>query len=71
MHATIEQIYRIVKRINNDIEASRLYGGLPRCIQQVWHEEIFYKIKNSFSTDKSTLNKRLQDAPMRLDSVIL
>jgi len=51
-HKIIEQIYRIVKRINNDIEVGRyctaVFFDLLQAFDKVWHERLLYEIKNSF-----------------------
>jgi len=53
-HAIIEQIYRIVKRINNDMKAGRyctaVFSDVSQAFDKVWHQELLYKIKNSFPT---------------------
>jgi len=54
-HATTEQIYRIVKRINNDMEAdkycSAVFLDVSQAFDKVWHRGLLYKIKKRFSTD--------------------
>jgi len=49
-YATIEQIHRIVKSINNDMETGRYCTTIFRCLafDKIWHQGLFYKIKNSF-----------------------
>jgi len=54
-HATIEQIHRIVKRINNDIEPDRyctaVFLDVTQASDKIWHQGLLYKIKNNFPTD--------------------
>jgi len=49
-HAIIEQIYRIIKRINNDMEADRycsaVFLNISQAFDKVWHRGLFYKIKD-------------------------
>jgi hypothetical protein len=54
-YATIEQIYKIAKRIRNDMEAGRYYRtvflGVLQAFDKIWHEGLLYKIKNNFLID--------------------
>jgi len=54
-HATIEQIHRIVKRINNDIEAVRycmeVFLDVLQVFDKICHNDLLYKTKNSFPSD--------------------
>jgi len=54
-HATIEQIHRIIKRINNDIEPDRyctvVFLDVTQASDKIWHQGLLYKIKNNFPTD--------------------
>jgi len=47
----LHMIYKIVKRINNNIGASRFYIFLDISPDKVWNQKLLYKIKNSFPTD--------------------
>jgi len=53
-HAIIQQIRRIVKRINNDTEADRhctaVFLDVSQAFDKVWHQGLLYKIKDSFPT---------------------
>jgi hypothetical protein len=54
-HATVEQIHRIVKRINNNMEADRYYTAVfldvSQAFDKISHQGLRHKIKNSFLTD--------------------
>jgi hypothetical protein len=53
-HAMIEQMHRIVKRINNDMETDRYCIMIfldASSFDKVWHQGLFYKIKSGFPTD--------------------
>jgi len=50
-YVTTEQIYKIVKRLNNDIEVGRYCSAifLWQTFDKVWHRGLLYKIKNRFA----------------------
>jgi len=54
-HATTEQIHRIVKRINNNMEADRycsaVFLDVSQAFNKIWHRGLLYKIKKRFPTD--------------------
>lgn len=54
-HATIEQIHRIVKRINNDMEAGRycmvVFLDVSQAFDKMWYDGLLHKAKNSLSFD--------------------
>jgi len=54
-YATTEQIHRIIKRINNDMETSRycstVFLDVSQAFDKIWHRGLLYKIKNRFPTD--------------------
>jgi len=54
-YTTTKQIHRIVKRINNDMEAGRycsaVFLDVSQAFDKVWHRGLFYKIKKRFLTD--------------------
>jgi len=54
-HATTEQIYRIVKKINTDMDAGRYceaaFLNVSQAFDKVWHASLFHKIKSCFPPD--------------------
>jgi hypothetical protein len=69
-HAIIEQIHRIIKRINDDIEVGRyctaVFLDVSRAFDKVWYHELFYKIKNSFPTDLYAIKSYLLQRTFRV-----
>lgn len=66
-HSTIEQIHRVVKKINNDIEEKRyccaVFLDISQAFDKVWHEGMCYKLKkylpyNYYKLLKSYLSDR-------------
>lgn len=66
-HATIEQIHRIVDKINEDLEKKRycsaVFLDISQAFDKVWHEGLLYKIKRNlpapyFKILKSYLSDR-------------
>jgi len=51
----IEQIDKIVKKINREMEADRYctaaFRDVSQAFDKLWHQRLDYKIKNSFPTD--------------------
>jgi len=48
--ATKEQMHRIVKRMNNDMEAVRC-TAVSQAFYKIWYQGLLYKFKNNFPTD--------------------
>lgn len=50
-HGTIEQVHRIVKEINRDLENKRLCSAafldISQAFDKVWHDGLFYKLKKN------------------------
>lgn len=48
-HSTIEQVHRIVRKINNDLEEKRycsaIFLDISQAFDKVWHSGLLYKIK--------------------------
>jgi len=68
-HAIIEQIHRIVKKINTDMDAGRYcmaaFLDVLQAFDKVWHASLLHKIKSCFPPDlyaiiKSSSSKNLQ-----------
>ncbi|KAH0944411.1 hypothetical protein HN011_009142 [Eciton burchellii] len=54
-HVTIEQMHRIVKRINNEMDTSRYctatFLNVSQAFDKVWYQGLLHEIKNSFPID--------------------
>jgi len=60
-HATTEQIQRIVKKINTDMNTGRYctaaFLDVSQTFHKVWYAGLFHKIKSCFSSDLYTIIK--------------
>jgi hypothetical protein len=54
-HANIEQIHKIVKKINNEMKTAKyciaVFLDVLQIFDEFWHQRLLHKIKNSFPTD--------------------
>jgi len=60
-HATTEQIHRIVKKINIDMNAGRyctaIFFDVSQAFDKIWHTDLLHKIKSCFPPDLYTIIK--------------
>jgi hypothetical protein len=51
-HGTIEQVHRVVHKINNDLENKRfcsaVFIDISQAFEKVWHKGLLYKLKLAF-----------------------